>query len=1326
VRRLAGPIAIACCVAIFAATGLAQVRPIGEPIRPPIPAPHPRLSPVPEMTTAPTFAPLPTAMPGSGSLPGSFVPLSQLPPLPPKTVSNTVGARTFRPMAASGATVIVTSSGSANCALSVGEIFATGCTVNWRSSGLIAGHTYQDYYISPAVANGQGGTTAGGTYTTASGSSHSQTLSTNGVWVFAVLDRTTGLWATVTYADVGTADSVRVYQDPYHTQETYQFDASSSGYAYVYATNLTASDFYVVYIESTSVDPQCVFVAPAQSPTYTAGQLCNPGNSPGVQAPNGALNVTFPISGSTAAGTYSVVIFDKTSGLRVGQTQISITGSSGFTLSLTQDASSANPSPAPAPAGVQSTIFAWDSANDRSTSGVTLGAQFVPGGSYIWTISDPTGQAYSSPTQALSGTANYTFTFSNFAQTPGNYIPKAFSAALYNTTSKTVYAVQTFQVVGYYVVPTLDGTSSLSISQGGSTTATLTLTNSSANRYGSDNGDSFAKLAFSTGTTMSPTSGGQGLSATLNNASVAACAAPGCTQTVTDSAGNAWVATDVCATGGATACVIELDPVSASTVLAPGASISLSNVGFANSNGSSCANGSSCSMISSVLPQHGQTWSSTSSFDAYLPVYISAGNALTATASVSLSGASANGYTSTGVETVEAHLYRPNTTHAHYHRTSPYAITSSDYNILAFTITNNSNKNEDVIAIGLPGSYASLNALNYFAIDPNLNNATTSRWAIDTSCSDAASTFGRKWLCLDGTGNFGPIVSLAKNSSQTIYLDMNAAVDSFDYTDWQISLADPLVFSATASGTATIPIGPTGSFSVDGLAYAQYSLDQSMMQANFQPSAAGSNSTAAETVVVANTPTSADPNPDYLDDVLIAIPSGTNITTTPTVNTSGWQYLGRVLSGGNYYYWFSVCSNGQLSSTYLPPTTTPLTTRANAVPTCTAGALASALAPGQTLSVGMQVPVVASTINAKMYAHGANGGGWTTGHAFSLTVQAVATSVGFSAAGGYPTATAVATNAVPSIGGNADPTFGNAYTYSVKNTSSATNVTSFAVIVPGLDINSVNATDSSGQTWVLTGAPTLSGNVDGCTVTGSASATTAGGNGYINIGGGSCNLLPGHTIAVNFTAMGPQAQGDSYQFSTQNINGSGTLDSSSSQGTVGTESWIGDTRVAVALTIGLNLAVNPSNPGPGGSTPSVSCVPCSFSGSTVDLGTIGNNATATYGDILRASVYITSSSATTYNLSVGSSNNPARSPAAPTNELLTEVDSAASSQGLGLTADATSFTVVPTAGSLQLMHGTTVPNRTSPYDVIESFQLNIGSESISTQISTLTYTLVVN
>ncbi len=156
------------------------------------------------------------------------------------------------------------------------------------------------------------------------------------------------------------------------------------------------------------------------------------------------------------------------------------------------------------------------------------------------------------------------------------------------------------------------------------------------------------------------------------------------------------------------------------------------------------------------------------------------------------------------------------------------------------------------------------------------------------------------------------------------------------------------------------------------------------------------------------------------------------------------------------------------------------------------------------------------------------------------------------------------------------------------------------------------------------------------------------------------------------------------------------------------------------------MVIDPGNPGPGGSTPVISCGSCGFSGTTVDVGNVNNGSSGAFTDIARASVYITSGSPLTWSLSVQASNNPANSTGTPTNELQTAVDNGNSSQGAGITFDQTGYAVVPTAGNLLLANGTSIPARANPYDILQNFKVSVGNENIVPQAVTLTYTLVAN
>ncbi len=1327
------------------------VTPIGMPIlHTPLPLP-PFRTPVPLSTPTPFKPPFGG---GPSTLPGAIVPLSMLPPLPARSIANTATPGRRQIQAATGASIVVAETGNANCSNSIGDDFAVGCKIRWQAEGLSGGDTFHNYYIAPNVADGTAATAVGGNYGAPQSGTHTLTTSVAGIYVFAVYDVTQGKWAAVVYINVSATYDLKVYQDAFHTQEIYQFAAGSSVAAYIYATNLTPSDYYVVYIESTSINPVCIFSAPVQS-SYAANGLCQPNLSSGAQAPGGNLAVTWSISPTQAAGTYSVVLYDKTQNERLAQVQVSVTGSSGQTMVLTPDGTNANPSPRPLPVPTAATEFAWDGPTDQSTSGLTESVLLAPSSTYTWTITDPTGQTLWNANVTGGGNLSHTFQFQTGSLTnpqtggaasalaPGSYVPRSFTAQLYDTVAKSVYASQVFQVLGYYVSTTYTGGGiTLTIpSPGGSATTNLTFTNSSPVEFGGiGNSDSFAKIAFSTGvdfgTSVSKTKG-YGETVVLAGNTLAQCEA-GCSATVNDSNGNAWKVNDLCAnTGGAGAprdeCAIEIDPTTAGEQFAPDASITLANAVVTDQAGSLCSTNGTCQMLTSVLPTHGLAWSSTSAFTAYAPAYISIGSS-GATASVALSGVFSPVYISGAPEDVEAHFFDPHTTNAQYERNSPYSLSPNGFDIIGFNIKNNSPSTIYELALG-GGYWQGTNNLEIYQVDPNFN---VDNWQPDNGCANAVQTVPTSYVCFTDYSYFqggGGGNGILPGATQTFYIDVNPGPGGNPYSDWALLSAGGSFFVITPTGTTTVPIlNGLANASVDSLAYAQFSLNSALMSAYFSPATVGTGSTSSENVIFQNTSLGADPNPDYVDTVVVAASNALSTSGNPSVvSPAGWSYVGSQVSGSQRYWIFSACNNVNVANAVPPPVGSVLTapdTRPQ--PQCNVGGITNSLGAGQSLTMKFTLQNLNTTGNVPftIYAHGANGNGWSSGKTFQLLVNSVSAGDGFTGAGGYPSATAVATNTEPTIGGNANATYGNAYTYTVSNNSGvSTNITSFRIRIPGTDVNGVNATDSSGNFWHVTGSiPTLSGNVDGCTVTNALaamSATSGGADGEIDIGGGTCLLKPGDTMTISYTAIGPQSNSDSYQFQTyciNNIAGTCTL----ANGTVGGPNWLGDDEVQVQLSVGLSVVVDPANPGPGGSTPNVSCALCSFSGSTVTLGNYSNNTTTTFGDIVRASVIIQSATGMTWNLSVQASNNPVNSTGSPTNELLTQTDSTNSSQGAGISFDVPTFTVVPTATSLQVANGTSIPARTSPYDILQNFQLALGAESLSAQSSVITYTLVAN
>ncbi len=1339
--------------AALAATAFAQVRgvPPHEPIvrvtMPPVTVTMPPIGRPVGLPSVPGVPTLNSQYIGAVP-PGTKVPLSRLPQIPRASTLNTVTPKMARarvhPLAANGAYIDISNT---NCFTqgALGDNFNVGCALRWYAASMPAGNTYQDYYIFSTNGNelNAGATAVGGAHGSGNGPGRTTTLSAAGTYIFGTYDVTTGQWAAIIYVNAGQVFSIKVYQDSFHSQETYQFDAGTSNDAYIYLQNVSQSDYYVVGITQTSVAPNCVFIAPAPLPApYTppANQLCALTASTGIQAPGGNLSVTWPIGPTLKSGVYSIEVYDLTQGVRLGQVQVSLTGSSGLVLITRPDGTgpNINPSPAPIPAPTPATIIAWDGNNpiDESATGVSASISGASNGSnYKWTLSDPQGQVLSSVAGTIAANAGshvFTFDSTNMLQ-PGSYPSHTFTVQLYDTTHNDVVASQSFQVLGYSTTTQFNnaGTlgSTVSITPNSQVTEGIRFTNNGGGIYNGF-GDNLSKIIFTTGPdfNVSNTSG-NGIMMSVVNGATNPCGL--CTTTTTDSNGNTWNATVTCSATTKQKngeCNLELDPASTSTSLAPGAYINLNNVTFFSSTGATCGN--SCQALTSEFPQHGLTWSNTTSALAWQPVYFrNSAASESGTAKFQLVGSLNQGNYNLNpgppfsAPFVGTHYFLNPFMQADYNNNSPYNVpvsltnpNASNQDIALFTLNNTGTNIMTRVAIELPPLY--LNQ-GIYALD----GATPGGWFV-AACP---ANFSVQWICLDN-GYVRP------GRSDYIYLDLTMTLQSFPFQDIAMqAFANNQWFAMTpAAGSNTTPDGLN---TLDNLSFGVYSLVGSDMTTYFSPSTVGQGSTATLGAQVQNTSTSVDPNPDSLDIIVLEAPStGLNLSSTPSVTPAGWSYLGQFKKNGATatQYWFGLCTNqfnGASNGTYAGPPTAngaagvPLSNPYPSPPPCTNAQEINAARPGAKVTISNMQFTNFNTNGVqtwKMYAHGADAGGWSAGQPFSLTVTPESASIWFNQVNGVVTPT----NTVPTIGGSP-----NTYQYAVKNTSQTSRISTTVITIPGLDVNNQNATDPSGNTWNITniasGGVTLSapgGQADGtggCVVDASAiktfNPTTAGANGQITLDG-CTNFKPGDTIYANFSAANPEVQSDSYVFPA-------TVDGSNAGA-----AWLGGNEISESFKIGLDIIVDPSNPGPGGSTPVVNCGnPCAFSGTTVDFGNIANNTAFNFLNVVRASVYYTGATTPGHDLllQVSANTNPTNSTGTPTNEMLTDIDSTNSTQGAGIGFIQTTMAVVPTTGGLLVG---TVPetNRSTPYDLIQNYRIAIGNETITGHIVTVTYTLIPN
>lgn len=1345
-RARLGGLVTALLFAVAASVSFAQqVRPPGE--TPPRPLPHPIRTPLPlpGLTPAPSHsgAPAPggiaTPAPGIGisrslALPthrnfqlGLGVPLSALPRLPQKTPQNTayfIGTRnTRRPMSATGATVqyFADTFFNNNCSSVVGSLIPVGCDVFWLSTNLPNGNdTCQDFYIALDNANTPTAyDDGGGTYTCKNGSPNgfddTPNLNSMGTYVIATYDVSKSQWQAVVYLSVGSVNNFGTYADSAATTPQQQFTAATGTNVYINATGLTQGQLYVVYIESTGTNVFCQYISPPGTPSATT--FCDPTTSPGITAVVGAqssaaITAVWPLSNTTPTGTYAVVLFNKTTGKRLAMRQVSITktGSSG-SISLVPTAGNASlgtnwPTPPPSPGSV--TVFPFDSTTEDADKSWTMTATGLSGStSYTFTVTDPTGQVVSGPTTLTtngSGSVSTTFTFSN-TQSPYNYASNVYTVQMLKKSTSTVDASKAFQILGYNALTqfqdmtTLADSTSLVLPESSSVTSNLLFTNNSDVLYGTGNGDTLSGIAFNTGS--------NGVWFSLVGTGVTSCGSNCLQQTVADSNGQSWTVQVNCFGGGANkGCTLTAYPATSGQTLAVGAYLDVPSVQFNNVPGNSgCQSG--CTGSTAVLPTSGASWSDSGNNASSNTVYFTnaAGNTYAGTASITHTGFLDTGNNFTANQ--ETHEFAYNERNAIYTSQSPFAPTSGYADVYSFTIVNNDSAgttNLKELEITLPTAYSPGGTATTWAVF----SGGAGNWAATTCPTGVSGTT----ICVKSSTGISPV-----GGTDTFSLEFTPPPpNSFTYTDWTISAVTPTQFTLSPSGTFTGFVPSTSSY--DTTATTAYSLNGNLITPAFSPTSAGENTNNSITIDVTNTSTAQDSNPDYLDLITIDLPTANTFASLSGLPT-GWSLLGTSTpSGGTTRYWFGLCAaqyntaDGPVSN---PPPVNP------SITSCGSATEANSIAPGKTFTVTGNLQTSTSNITATMYAHGANVNGWSSGHAFSLTVTAVAAAAGFSGAGGYPTAGSVTSPNTPQIGADSDTTYGNVFTYVIKNTSgTGQNVTSAKVVIPGLDVSSVLPAD--GTYWQLTNTPTLTGTSYNCSVTSYTSANRTGtNNGYgaynggITIGGGSCSIPPNGYITIAFDAKAPYTVNDSYQFATT-VNGS----------TSAAEMWQTDTFVQIVLSANLIVAVDPSNPGPGGSNPVVNCAVCSFNTLTnlIDFGTIANGQTVTGGDVLRVSIYTNAGSSNTWKLYVSTNSNPANT-SSPTNELLTSIDSTHSAPTSGLNFDQTSYAVVPTSGTMLLLdNGSGITATRTPYDAIMNFEISIQGGSTAPQTSVVTYTFM--
>jgi hypothetical protein len=1068
-------------------------------------------------------------------------------------------------------------------------------------------------------------------------------------------------------------------------------------------------------------------------------------------------------------------------------------------ISLTgQGNTGINPSPAPAPVGTPSTRFAFDNTSDASDAYIYQKYTSLNGtNDYCFSFTDPEGRVYSdyvTPTEKFTcfvpGSSSYTITHTNVtSEQPDYFAPNTYTLQVCDFSLGspcTVTGSEALQVLGYHVTTdftdatgaTNEGTA-LVVPKGGSSTGGLYFLNDGDTYYGTGNGDTLDGILYSTG--GSSGSSGNGSYFVLSSTSVTGLTGTcttSCYGTVQDSNGNTWYAVETEHGGGANQyTTLQLCPTSwgtscstrtaSASTLAVGASITIPNITFYPPPGSSSCTGGNCPGPTTILPTDGEQWSNWGSSVAGDLTYFTNSNGNTYAGTGTFihlgtigSGCNSSGCgsafsgtvtapctpTSSGSGGVEQQGYFTNVTQALYAQNEPFTPSTGQADVYCVDITNNSTSGTVTgIAFQLPSTYPGAST-TIWSVDKQsqsggaLCSGTSTCWTQDTTsgkCPTAAN------FCIKPSGT-NP--GIAISSSQRIYIDVqNLPSTSYSFADVSEQIYNPVQYSLTADASCctatyltTVPVGTTNPYTVDALSLGAYSIDSSYMTPLFNPTSEGTSTNNNVNISLKNTSTSQDPNPDYVDAIVFEFPTNSYIGSapSPTINTSGWSYLGAVTpgvgGGSTIDYWFGVCS-GQFVSAK-GPVVSPTTGTTHSLPLyggaggagCTAAQEQNALSPGSTFSFNNNVATdsTAGTISVVAYAHGANGNGWSKGTTFSLTEATVSATAGFYQAGTYGSPSNVTANTTPQIGVDSNTTFGNSYVYEITNTSGAGhNLTSATITIPGKD--SSGALPSDGTAWKITAAPTIDtalsgGSNYGCTLSTSGSngsATTGGANGTFTLSG--CTIPPNSSIYISFSAKNPYTVNDQYQFPAV-VNGS--INAS--------ETWTGDTYVQIAeaasIVISLDAATNFK-----GNALGPFCGTCVFGGSTINMGSGLLAGSTTAGtDILLVDVY-TNVANDGWSLYVTQSD--VNSTTGGYLQSMVDTNTSKSYEPVsGVTYNATSYAVIPITGSyasgLKIASTTgTSAVHDAPFEFSNDFQVAIpAAGSTVGNTSTLTYTFVAN
>ncbi|HTW83017.1 MAG TPA: hypothetical protein VMD91_02980 [Candidatus Sulfotelmatobacter sp.] len=1185
----------------------------------------------------------------------------------------------------------------------------------------------------------------------------------SGIWAIAVKNTATGNFEAVAYTVVIGTLNFSTYSNAGMT--TVANDFASGSTAYVQATGLNPAHFYDFgFINTSGNGLPCVYTIPSGTQNYN-NAVCFTNGAAGVLPTNQSFSGqwTTPASGTNAAGTYSVELYDATTNDMISQQQVSVNPSTLTWNTLVPYSSTSG-------TGTNlNNIFATDGlfnvqagignvTTDQSVTGLNIsGSGTTSGHVYSLTLSNgngvvlasttsdtgtttfpestPAGPQFFNPPLSFTATGT-TFTENNVAfplntatltsfgasQTP--FAPNVYTAQLYDSTAGTVVGSKSFQIVSYSgsFEWTSPAGSFVNANAGGlATNVTATLTNTGGTLFGTWNADGIKQVTIERDSTAKVTMGLQ----------------TGVT-TATDSQGQTWnLTTYTDAITGAPG--VKAVPAVAGESLAPGSTLPFPlTVGVATGN---CT--AACILRTTITPLHGIAESITS-----------ATMANTATNGLEVLGfsvaANQPSYSWTTIGDFSGtQLGTPRYTQAMYVSGTDNALSTGTYPITVTVNNTGGSAAINALEFVMPATYYPSTSTPKLTSVVNNGNSQVASWTVYTEDGGNGAT---------ANANLGSNAFAFDSGSKSIAVGQTAV---FQFT-LPISLASfPFqVVPVTANWTGTsFTVGPTstltnaiaGTTNVLSDEIGVFSLNPAFMTASITPAVVAASAGSSFTFAFTNTSTGLDPNPDYVSQLLIEVPSMGGVypssvsVTSPNQTGVTWHANATSTTGT---YLIDLCTSNTIPSV------------ANQTYTaCTATQDANSLPPGDTLDVTFTyatAPGVA-TASVPWIAVGANGGavvGSVTtpiNEEPTLAVANTTAQTSITYAGGYtatpvypPVApiTAVPANSQPTIGAWANYNDGNGYVFQLYNNGS-TPITDVSIQIPSSN-TSGQIFDTQDWSVIASSIYTYGAGAAGaqCSANGYKTLTepvrgSPGTPGIITLHG--CTIAVGQSLDVFFYALSPYDIGSTFLWPASVADNGTPANPNTNANTLAAYSLSNTVRVIdeAELSIQVPTGVSPTftyNPalfGPS-DAPTVSCPNCTFTSGTVPIINL-NSITGTFDatDTLAASVY--SDSTAGWTLYVAADQNPQISSGGGP-ALNTWIDKTASSHpGTGTftpnaAADTSPGVVVPTTGTQQLSTFTGAALHT-PVDNIMSFQLNVGATVLSatqTNTITLTYTLIAN